>query len=174
MSELAQEAEDPRYPYASTGKKSSADPLRLDKGGGLKGKIHYVAEFIPALALNGVKFEGVQNEVQRAAEAGQGDDDGDVAKDSGSSISSSDEEAQAVPTGITVRQPMGTQTNGHKKGEPSTDTVDTNESVVTAATSKTKETSKTAEEVAQNKGVDLSKDELLKQREFIASTVQSL
>lgn len=165
ISELAREADDPRYPYVSTGKKECADDLRLDKGGGFKGKVHYVAEFIPALALNGVKFAGGPNEVQRAAEAGQGEDDGDDARDTDeSSMSSSDEEIQRVPQGITVRAPMGAaNVNGRTSESPVRRSSDSTSS---AETAKTRNTSRTTDETAQEKGVNLTREELLKEREY--------
>jgi Ca2+-dependent lipid-binding protein len=152
VSELAQESDNTEYPYVSLGKKAAQDPLRLDKGGGLKGKLHYVAEFIPSLALAGVRFDGVKNEVQRAAEEGQGDDDGDDVKSSHSSM----KDEQPVPNGVTVSSPMGAK---HKRTE-------------SAATTRTVATTATAPETPskadatdrETKGVTMTKEELLSQR----------
>jgi hypothetical protein len=118
---------------------------------------------VPALALNGVSFESVPNEVQRAAQNAGGEDDGDEARDD-SSMSSSDEEMERVPEGITVRQPMGS--HGRKNGTPPAESVTTSESAVTAVTTQItdpKEANTTPEEVPK-KGVDLSREELLQQR----------
>jgi hypothetical protein len=147
VSELVKESDDPDYPYASTGRKTAADPIRLDKGGVYKGKLHYVAEFVPALALAGVRFDGVQNEVQRAVEQGQGDDDGDVVQDD-KGMSAAEIKAQAVPIGVTVRRPSGPT---HKRGM-STDTMATTATAATAATA------------AEKPEVTLSKEELLQHR----------
>jgi hypothetical protein len=150
VSELVKESDDPDYPYASTGKKTAADPIRLDKGGGYKGKLHYVAEFVPALALSGVRFDGVKNEVQRAVEQGQGDDDGDVVENNQDS-SAVNIKTQAVPVGVTVSRPTGP--DGHKRSM-STDTAVT---TATVATAKDKYT------------VTLTKDELLQHREYASA-----
>ncbi|KAJ7770832.1 C2 domain-containing protein [Mycena maculata] len=66
--DLARESTDRLYPFESTGKKTASDPIRLDKGNVYKGQLHYTAQFIPALALEGVKFDAPANEIQRATE----------------------------------------------------------------------------------------------------------
>ncbi|KAH7345115.1 tricalbin [Rhizoctonia solani] len=120
---LAQQTEDDRIPYAGTGKREVADPIRLDKGQ-FKGELHYTAEFIPALALQGISFEGV-DDIQRAIDRAKGaheDEDGFASADE-SSMSSSDEEMQRVPHDITVNS-KGHRVTGHKRIK-SADTVRT-------------------------------------------------
>jgi hypothetical protein len=171
VAELIEESDNNEYPYASTGRKTVVDPIKLDKGGGYKGRLHYTAEFVPALALQGVKFDGGINEVQRAARDGQGDDDGDVVKDdNASSISSSDED---LPRGPTVRRPMGvSDARGHRK-LGSEDTAQTDGTKAETAASGSSDsasivsangTMKTAEEEPP-KGVSLTREELLEHRE---------
>lgn len=143
----------------STGKKAAADPLKLDKGS-YKGQLHYVAEFIPALAVRGIGFETGGNQLQQAAENAAGESDGDDVKD-GNSMSSSDEEAQAIPQGVTVSKPMGdspTVAKGpsHTRGAKSTDTTKTNGTVSTTA--------KSEENRPVERGVELSKEQLLTYR----------
>ncbi|KAF7339989.1 hypothetical protein MVEN_01916600 [Mycena venus] len=97
VSDLAREGTDHMYPFESIGKKTGADPIRLDKGNAYKGQLYYTAEFIPTLALEGVKFDSAGNEIQRAAEAE--DPDGHAVRSSSASSSSSgDDAALAVPT----------------------------------------------------------------------------
>lgn len=159
VSDLATPSEDKRFPYASTGKREVEDPLKLDRGA-YKGKLHYVAEFIPALAVQGVKFKTGPNQLQRAAQGGQGDDDGDVVVDDGGSMSSSDVEAQAVPQGVTVSRPLGddSRKERHVKNAKSTDTTKTTDTTNTVST---KDTAKTAETRPEETGVQLSTEELL-------------
>ncbi|TFK41292.1 C2 domain-containing protein [Crucibulum laeve] len=166
LADLAQESDDPRYPYKSTGRKTAADPLRLDKANAYKGHMHYTAEFIPALALKGVKFDSQPSQAQKmVGAAGNQDEEGGVVSDDGSSMSSSDEEAQAIPHGVTIKS--------HKKARSkSTDTTRTVESTHTAATSDSKGTSEKARTAAtssskEEEGVDMGIDELLSQQSGI-------
>lgn len=186
LNELATTADSHDYPYASTGKKVGSDPLRLDKGNVFKGQLHYEAEFIPALDLLGVKFERGPNQMQRAAGGGGGSDSGSHADDDGSSMSSSDIEVQAVPTGITTTVPIGVDKRGHAKGK-STDTTrttgtaatanntDANDSVPVSPTSVTNVVSPVNGngngKDAPEKGVAMSKDELLHQRKSFVFTI---
>ncbi|KAG8744411.1 hypothetical protein FRC10_010189 [Ceratobasidium sp. 414] len=122
---LAEPREDERMPFAGTGRRDVADPIRLDKGS-VKGVLHYTAEFIPAVALRGISFEGV-NDIQRAIERAKGghQDEDDVASGDETSVSSSDEELQKVPVEITVNA-KGHRVSGHKPAK-SVDTMRTGE-----------------------------------------------
>ncbi|KAJ7124724.1 C2 domain-containing protein [Mycena crocata] len=103
VADLARESTDRSYPFESTGKKTASDPIRLEKGDGYKGQLHYTAEFVPALALEGVKFDAPLNEIQRAA---QGQSDSDVHSNSSSSSSSSSDEGIALsPTIVEPNSP---------------------------------------------------------------------
>ncbi|KAF8898443.1 C2 domain-containing protein [Infundibulicybe gibba] len=154
VSDLAKESADHRYPYESTGVKNGNDSLRLDKGGAFKGNLHYTATFIPALALRGVKFDSSGNQLQRAAEESQDEDGGIV--DTGS-ISSSDEEAQAVPVGITVKPKRD------RAKSQSVDTTKSRKSVRTEDSDKTASSPRDVEEPVEA-GVDMEMDELLTQQ----------
>ncbi|KAJ7139747.1 C2 domain-containing protein [Mycena epipterygia] len=143
VSDLARESTDRLYPFESTGKKTGADPLRLDKGNAFKGQVYYTAEFVPALALAGVKFDAPTNEIQRAAE-GQEDPDGSNVRSSSSSSSSS---SRSVPRSPTIVEP--------KSQAPSSPTAP-----------KTPQTPEIAESAAPEKpeepaGVEMGVDELL-------------
>ncbi|EKM83486.1 hypothetical protein AGABI1DRAFT_88463 [Agaricus bisporus var. burnettii JB137-S8] len=93
ISDLAEESDHAEYQYSSTGVKSCDDPIRLDKGGGYKGSLNYTAEFVPALALKNLSFEG--HSVTKPSDG--------MSVISGSSASSSDVEIEAVPQGITIK-----------------------------------------------------------------------
>jgi len=160
--DLATESDDKRYPYKSTGKREAQDSIRLDKGNAYKGQLHYIAEFVPALALKGVEFEHIPNELQRAV-AGE-DDDGDVGFDhSGSSQSSSSDEDQAVPEGITATTPVGATRKEHVS-ESSGSAATTSTTDVPKASSIA---GKTGEGSHKDKeGVEMTRTELLEQRKY--------
>jgi len=98
VSDLAKRSDDKEYPYESTGVRQAADPIQLDTGDTFKGTLHYVAEFLPALALKGVKFESRPNELQQVADSDENGGDVFAAVDS----------TPPVPEGITAKQPFGT------------------------------------------------------------------
>ncbi|CAE6512911.1 unnamed protein product [Rhizoctonia solani] len=164
---LAQQTEDERIPYAGTGKREVADPIRLDKGQ-FKGELHYSAEFIPALALQGVNFQGV-DDIQRAIDRAKGaheDEEGFASADE-SSVSSSDEEIQRVPKDITVNS-KGHRVSSHNRVK-SADTVRTAQTGQTAATD-TEESElddETPPEEHKGEGVQMSTEELLSQQSGI-------
>ncbi|KAF7306591.1 hypothetical protein MIND_00450400 [Mycena indigotica] len=113
VSELAKESSDRQYPFESTGRKTAIDPIRLDKSNAHKGQLHYSAEFIPTLALEGVKFDASGNELQRAV--GQEDPDGADVHSSSSSSSSSvsgEEGISMVPTIVEPSRSEKAATNG--------------------------------------------------------------
>ncbi|OBZ79221.1 Uncharacterized protein PYUK71.03c [Grifola frondosa] len=157
VSDLAQPS-DGEFLYASTGKKEAAEPLRLDKGT-FKGQLHYVAEFIPAYTLKGITFNTGPNELQRAVVPRSESDDGETVVDM------EEETNMGVPEGITVAKPVDAEgkaeeqsngENGHKKTNSSA----TSLSGVTAKTSNG-ETSSVNEKHAEDRAVEMSKDELL-------------
>jgi len=175
VGELAREtkdAGDPRFSFESTGKVEKAEPIRLDQGNQYKGQLHYVAEFLPAFALQGLKFDGGPDELQSAVK------DIDNGSDTSSSSSSSSSEEQEVTRTITTTQPVGVP-NGHTKNQQSEDSAFT--AVSTDATGATKTVvgsggerqspSKKTESVdgrdnAKNEkeGIKISKEELLTHR----------
>ncbi|KAI0274871.1 tricalbin [Gloeopeniophorella convolvens] len=163
VSELAREVakgSDPRFRYESTGRKDAVEPIRLDRGKQFKGQLHYAAEFVPAFALRGLKFDAGPNELQPAVE---GVDEGDeVEGDSASSSSSSSDEAQVVTTGVTATKPIGS---------PKRQSSDTTHSVGSAENPKgSREASPSSGGVGsangdaakqEEEGIVLSRDELL-------------
>lgn len=170
VAELANRVDDPKFPFASTGKKTAADPLRLDRGNQFKGTLHYVAEFVPAIALKNVHFESASNEIQQVVD--QADD-----KSNSSSVSSSDVEREAIPMGVTVKRPLSEDNmqyeetkeektaseKGHKKkNSVDATSVKTTDTKDTSATGGTAETAPTAPPATP--GVEMTKEELLKHR----------
>ncbi|KAF8559381.1 tricalbin [Imleria badia] len=88
VQELAQESStDPQFRHESTGRKEVVQPIQLDGENTFKGQLHFVAEFIPTLALKYDKFEAGENEIQRAAKAMNGVAGGDITSDVASSSS---------------------------------------------------------------------------------------
>ena len=81
VSELARQittsAGGSRFSFESTGKMDKSEPIRLDRGNQYKGQLHYLAEFLPAFALEGLKFEDGSNELQAIVEGVEDDDDAD-------------------------------------------------------------------------------------------------
>ncbi|CAE6470842.1 unnamed protein product [Rhizoctonia solani] len=155
---LARQTEDERVPYEGTGKRDVADPIRLDKGQ-TKGELHYTAEFIPAIALQGVSFESV-DDIQRAIDRAKGaheDEEGFASADE-SSVSSSDEEMQRVPEGITVNS-KGHRVSNHKRVK-SADTVRTGQTAATD-TEESELDDETPPEEHKADGVQMSTEELL-------------
>lgn len=158
LNEIAAEADSEEYPYKSTGKKAEAADLKLDKT--FKGQLHYEAEFIPTLALRNIEFSAGGNSIQHVVDGTNGNAEG-VANGDGGSVSSSDIEAEAVPTGITTRGPLGTKRKeNHVKNAESTDTsfdadvnCDANSIIESPGESEDKDKS--------GKGVVLSKEELM-------------
>ena len=157
VNELARtSSSDSEYRYEPTGKKETVDPIKLDgHNNQYKGQLHYVAEFVPAMALKGVKFEKDQNEIQRAAQnQGEG---GSYTSQSSSSLSSSDEEEVR---NVTVSKPT-TEEGFHQ--------IDRSSTLDTMKTDKTDKTTDNASIISSDdghepEGVELSKEELLKQQ----------
>jgi hypothetical protein len=167
VSELAREmmtgAGDSRFSFESTGKMDKSEPIRLDRGNQYKGQLHYLAEFLPAFALEGLKFESGSNELQAAVE---GVEDGDDADDPSSS-SSSKGEARA----ITTTEPIGTPKDSSQNHHP-TNATHAAESTEGSKTASSREGSPPTQVgkrdgvKPKNEGIRMSKDELLTHRRW--------
>lgn len=168
VGELARETQDagnPLFSFESTGKVENSEPIRLDQGNQHKGQLHYVAEFLPAFALQGLKFDVGPDELQSAVQ--------DIDNESSSSSSSSSKE-QEVTRAITATQPVGVP-NGHTKNQQSEDSAFT--AVSTDVTEASETVTGNGEEQTPNnniesvdgkdsaknakEGIKMSKDELL-------------
>ncbi|RPD58353.1 tricalbin [Lentinus tigrinus ALCF2SS1-6] len=156
------QAESSEFLYVSTGKREAQEPLKLGHGT-FKGKLHYVAEFVPAYAVRGIGFDSAPTELEQAAER-----TGAVSPDSeeGGTVhgDTDSEDEGAVPDGLTVASPVGENdgANGqlaHRK----TKSTDTTASARTTGTTGTTGTTATAEEKRpEEQGIEMSKEELLK------------
>ncbi|KAH8086661.1 tricalbin [Cristinia sonorae] len=167
--------------FTSLGKIYREDNIKLDKGG-FKGQLFYEAEFIPATRIKGMKFDSKPNQVQQAAQSGY-DTEGGGTVESDDGESSSDEEAQAVPHGVTIQSPVsppnsadptanGTSATSvksptrrtHKKSS-STDTTGT---VTTPAGSVSQSRSVSVQSNnVEEEGVEMSTEELLQHQSGI-------
>ncbi|KAI0706072.1 tricalbin [Cytidiella melzeri] len=170
VSELAQA--DEGSSYVSTGKRIGEDPLRLGKGI-QKGTLHYEAEFVPAMHIKNVKFTSGPNDIERAVEGGS-EYSGDNAV---SGESSSDNEVQNIPSGVTAYAPLGDEESLPPKSpasrrhgrSKSTDTNATFESHSTTLSTRTGKTSGTTDEKRpEDDAPELSKEELLSHQSGIA------
>lgn len=143
--------------FESTGKKDKSEPIRLDRGNQYKGQLHYLAEFLPAFALQGLEFETGPNEFQSTAEGVEGGDDADSSNGH-----------------ILVRTPTTMEPIGIPKG-PTTDrkSVDSTPPVVSTDATEvrkvvdSREGSPSSERTQSRRGkegIEMSKDELLTHR----------
>ncbi|KAI0374503.1 tricalbin [Pilatotrama ljubarskyi] len=154
------DAEAGEFLYESTGKREAEEPLKLGNGA-FKGKLHYVAEFVPAYAVRGIRFDSGPSELEQAAEHADGalsdGDEGETVHDTDSEI-----DVAAVPEGITAAEPVDEDDKpesdkGHRR-VTSTDTAFSGTSARTSGTTAVEGVEKRPEE----RGVEMSKEELLK------------
>ncbi|KAG1715796.1 hypothetical protein ID866_1372 [Astraeus odoratus] len=120
VNELARESTaNPQYRYESTGKKEAQEPINLGNQV-YQGQLHYVAEFVPALALKNVHFDADENEIQQAAKRANGT--ASVSDGTSKTSLSSEEERQAVDGSMPVQKPDEAAANGStNNGESKTD-----------------------------------------------------
>ena len=148
VSALAKASDNPEYPYESTGVKEVVDPIHLDEGNTFKGHLHYTATFLPSLVVKGVKFESKKSELAT------GRDKANDTDDNKSTTSSSDEDTNPVPSGVTIKLASKEAPEGHV----------TNKSTDSSKSSLESDTAHTAEPSASKEGAELSTDELLTHR----------
>ena len=162
--EMMTGASDTRFSFESTGKMDKSEPIRLDRGNQYKGQLHYVAEFLPAFALEGLKFETGSNELLQATV--EGVEDGDETGDHSSS-SSKEREASA----ITSKEPIGTPKDS-SKNHHSTNATHAAESTESSKSASSREGSPPTQvgnrdgAKQKNEGIRMSKDELLTHRRW--------
>ncbi|PFH50760.1 hypothetical protein AMATHDRAFT_144179 [Amanita thiersii Skay4041] len=161
VSEIAKRSDDPRYPYDTTGVKTAADDIYIDRNV-VKGTLHYAASFIPALNLKSTQFESRPNELQRITERTDVGDANSV--EAGSSISSSPADEQFNPVPITIRAP-----NGHKKTGSSDTTVSStsNQNDTTSQAGGGANATPMSAMTQIGEGIEMSTDDLLTQQSGI-------
>ncbi|GLB36472.1 putative tricalbin [Lyophyllum shimeji] len=147
VNDLAKESADPRYPFESLGQRDAVDPIRLDKGNVYKGQLHYKAEFIPALALNGVSFDSPQTEL--------------ASKRSSLTLSTKSSEE---PVAITIKS-IKRSSKGSMAKVPASPTTPTSP---TSPAPNGDGSVGPAAEKEPSKGVDMSVEELLRQQSGVA------
>lgn len=173
VSDLAQPSEG-EHPFSSIGKKDFTDgaPVKLDKGT-FKGKLHFVAEFVPALPLKNVKFDSSSNELKRVVDDTVPEGDGDTVRSDGESMFERDEEP--MPITVTVIEPLDEnerpvehETQGHKK-TGSNGTIETSLTLDSVVSAKSRTTANTSleEKHPEEPGLELSREELLRYRAYL-------
>ena len=167
VSDLAKpsESEQAEFLYESVGKRDVEEPLKLGNGS-FKGKLHYIAEFVPAFSVRGIRFDSGPNELERAAGRAKA---GSPDSAEGGTVhgGSDDEDNVAIPEGITVDHPEdeGAPGANGELGHRKTKSTDTTVSARTTGSTVAEE--KRPEE----QGVEMSKEELLKYRAYIVPSV---
>lgn len=164
---MANRADDPKYPYSSTGKKSFAEPIRLDRGNVYKGQLHYDAQFVPAVALKWDEFTSTGTELDRIVDADDEDSDAN---------STGTYEREKIPEGVTTAKaiaegpegeesPVEQNGNGTKAKHSKKDSVG---SVRTTGTTNTTGTGGTMETAATGPpvtpSIEMPKEELFTHR----------
>ena len=166
VSELAREmvtgAGDSRFSFESTGKMDKSEPIRLDRGNQYKGQLHYLAEFLPAFALEDLKFETGRDELQSAVE---GAEDGD-----GSDNYPSSPPGVGETRAITTTKPIGTPEDSSKNPQSTNATHAAESSEGSKASSRERspptEVDKKDGVKQKNEGIRMSKDDLLTHRRW--------
>lgn len=166
VSDLASPApEDIRYPFKSSGIKTFSSPLRQDGGGAFKGTLHYTAEFVPAVALKDLKFESRQLEVNKLAKRKEHDEEGGgIVTDESSS-----EDEDGEPAEVTIKSERR-RTLSLKQKEESGGSIVTSEppdSKDANESDKAKPDAIVKPKQEEVKGVEMTTEELLAQRESI-------
>lgn len=168
VTNLATEAdsEDPKFKYTSLGRKEHTEPIHLDKGNVYKGNLHYVAQFVPAFQMKGIKFDAQPNELEQAA----GGDDDDGATVHGDDTDDEDDDPP-VPIGLTSSRPLVEdeetgefKTAAAKKKHERAKSTDTKASIETVSTTGTAKTAETSKEEQIEPGIELTREELLAER----------
>jgi Ca2+-dependent lipid-binding protein len=164
VSELASPSpapEDARYPFKSNGIKTFTSPLRQDGGSMPKGTLHYTAEFIPAVVLKNLKFESQDMEVNKLSKREEQGEDGGVVTDES-------EDEDGVPIEVTIKSERKRTPSVHHKQEAGS------KESVASKKADSKESGSVAEpdndmspKQEEAKGVEMSTEELLAQRESL-------
>lgn len=167
-----QNVDDIEYPFQSLGKLDRQDPIRLH-GDTYKGKLHYVAEFIPAYNLRGLAFEARETEMEGNMRASS-----ESGEDAASGDATSETDGGDVPEGITIRATkpkpevdVEAKVNGNGNAHQRTRSIHDSASVKTSASKKTNRTNQTKgtapdvpPAVPDQNGLEMSREDLFKQR----------
>ena len=149
---MATQVDDVKYPYSSNGKKVMEEPIHLDKGGGYKGKLNFVAEFVPCLALKNVGFENAVDEI------GETHDRLSEHMKNGPKPTT----VEPISNGEAHSNPPSAHPDNKSQDERRR-SLDSSEATGSVRTASLAETSP---ETAVSSGVELSKEELLRHRMY--------
>lgn len=160
----ASASESREFMFESTGKRDVEEPLKQGNGA-FKGKLHYVAEFVPAYAVRGIHFESGPSELQQAAERRNA---GTPNSEEGGTVhdESDVEEDGAVYEGVTVQAPVEENESAKESGHSKKKSTDTTASARTTGTTGT--TAVDDEKRPEEQGIEMSKEELLQHRAWFS------
>ncbi|KAM5532785.1 hypothetical protein V8D89_013582 [Ganoderma adspersum] len=175
VSELAKPIEggSGEFLYESTGAKEAEDPIKIGNNS-FKGRLIYSAQFVPAYALRGIRFDSGPNQIEQAAErskAGTPDSNagGSVRDDNESEI-----DVEIAQGRVTVSAPVDDERpingtgeangngNGAALGHHKTDSVVTTSSARTSGSTAVEEKRQEPQEPQEPQGIEMSTEELLK------------
>ena len=156
ISDLVKETkENKEMPYSSKGRDDFIEHFRLDKNNTYKGKLFFDAEFVPAILLKDIHFDVPKNELEQIVEDSRVD-----GVDASGSSSNTSQEDLVSPVSTNSQNGAAAQFQpGHSKNAKSTDTAKTADTSVTGYI-----VDSNAE--APYEGIIMSKEELLKHREY--------
>ncbi|KZT06296.1 tricalbin [Laetiporus sulphureus 93-53] len=164
VSELAKPSKGD-FLYASTGKKTGAESIKLDKGT-YKGKLHFEAEFVPALPVKGIGFEKHANETQQAVPSGSEAEEPSDSRDS-LHLLKRERTIAPVPEGVTASQPLGAGEKTDESSGAGTPIPQSPEVGGSSGTGGSPDLGKVEEHRPEEEGVELTKEELLKHQSGI-------
>ena len=158
LAKLAEPTEGAQFLYESTGKREVEEPLNLGKGT-FKGKLHYVAEFVPSYAVRGIRFDSGPSELEVAADRSKA---GSPDSSMGGTVheETDEEDNAAIPEGITADRPDDEEGTGAANGELGHRKVRSTDTTASRRTS-SPTAAEDKEKRPEEEGVEMSKEELL-------------
>lgn len=168
--------------YESTGVKEAEDPIKIGNNS-FKGRLIYSAQFVPAYALRGIRFDSGPNQIEQAAERSKA---GTPDSNAGGSVRDDDEseiDVEIAQGRVTVSAPVDDERpvngtgeangngngNGAALGHNKTDSVVTTSSARTSGSTAVEEKRQEPEEPEEPQGIEMSREELLKHRAYFLS-----
>ena len=160
--------------YESTGLKEAEDPIKIGNNS-FKGRLIYSAQFVPAYALRGLRFDSGPNQIQEAAERSKS---GTPESTGGGSVRDDNEseiDMEIAQGRVTVSAPVDDDRPHNGAGEANVSGAAPpghakNESAVTTSSARTSGSTAVEEEKRQKpqepQGIEMRREELLKHRAF--------
>ncbi|KAI1797561.1 tricalbin [Ganoderma leucocontextum] len=156
--------------YESNGVKEAEDPIKIGNNS-FKGRLIYSAQFIPAYALRGIRFDSSPNQIQQAAERSKA---GSPDSSAGGSVrddadAESEIDMDIAQGRITVSSPVDDDRPANGSGEvngngagPAIAGHSKTDSVASASSARTSGTTAVEEKRQEPQGIEMSREELLK------------